>query len=393
MHITIRQALCTVSTLLLLVLTSAGQQKKKRKVSNVSSRTIQFIFTSDVHFGLTKENFRGQKNVPSYAVNAAMIAQMNRIPSMVFPADSGVNAGKKINFIDAIAITGDIANREENGVQSDAISWGQFLKDYGGLLRLKTSTGKRLPLLLTPGNHDASNAIGFHRPMQPLTDPSSVIGMYNLEMHPAIRKTTGNFNYQRDKVHYSLNLAGIHFMFVSLWPDSAERIWMAKDLAAVKRTVPVLLFTHSMPDVEARFFVNPNGSHDINDRDKFENLVTEGFKDGHSITDTAITEQRGFANFLRKHAGIKAYFHGHNNYTEFYDWTGPDHAVLLHCLRADSPMKGKYSSKDESKLSFIVVSIDPVKKILTAREFLWNRDASGKQNNAFWGAHVSISLN
>lgn len=391
MYRKIKKIIFTISTLLLLFHFSNAQQKK-RSQSKTPDHTIQFIFTSDVHFGLNKENFRGQKNVPSYAVNAAMIAQVNRIPSMVFPADSGVNAGKKINFIDAIAITGDIANREENGVQSDAVSWAQFLEDFGGLLQLKTSSGKRLPLLLTPGNHDASNAIGFHRPMRPLTDPSSVIGMYNLEMHPATKMTAPHFSFKRDKVHYSRNIAGVHFMFVSLWPDSAERIWMAKDLATLKKTVPVLLFTHSMPDVEARFFVNPNGNHDINAKDKFENLVTERFKDGDSINVRAVTEQRGFANFLLAHPAIKAYFHGHNNYTEFYDWTGPDHAVLLHCFRADSPMKGKYSAKDESKLSFIVVSIDLVKKILTAREFFWNQNTLDKQHNAGWGSHISISL-
>lgn len=34
---------------------------------------INFIFTSDVHFGLTKEEFRGKEKVPALEINKAMV--------------------------------------------------------------------------------------------------------------------------------------------------------------------------------------------------------------------------------------------------------------------------------------------------------------------------------
>ena len=57
-------------------------------------KTIRIVFTSDVHFGL-KRKFRGADSVNSIEVNRAMAASMGSL-------------GK----IDAIIITGDIANEE-----------------------------------------------------------------------------------------------------------------------------------------------------------------------------------------------------------------------------------------------------------------------------------------
>ena len=69
-------------------------------------------------------------------------------------------------------------------------------------------------------------------------------------------------------------------MFINLWPDSAERMWMEKDLAKVNATTPVIIFTHDQPECEAKHFINPNGIHTINAEDKFENLTAEIYKDG-----------------------------------------------------------------------------------------------------------------
>ena len=354
--------------------------------------TVQFIFTSDVHFGLDKEIFRGKHKVSSLEVNAAMIEQMNAMPGLVLPYDTGVNAGRRINSIDAVVITGDLANREENGIQSAAVSWNQFLADYTKLLRLKTASKKKARLLITPGNHDVSNAIGFWKPMTPVKNAASMTGIYNLMMHPATMLTVQKFDYRLHKVHYSASIGDVHCMFVNLWPDSAERVWMEKDLLKVNANTPVFLFTHSMPDVEARFFINPNGKHDVNDHDKFENLVTENFKDGDSINVIALKEQRGFVAFLKQHPNIKAYFHGHSNYTEFYNWKGPDNDILLHCFRADSPLKGKYSIKDETKLSFELVSVNTTNRRLTVREVLWNSQPAKKQPHCTWGTSTTVSF-
>ena len=355
------------------------------------THTLQFIFCSDVHLGLTKPVFRNKTNVSSAAVNAAMVEKMNTLPLATLPADGGVSAGEKVGGIEAVIITGDLCNRQEPDAQSASASWAQFTEDYIGKLKIVNKAGARTRLLLTPGNHDISNAVGFHRPMQPLVDNASMVGMYNLMMQPSVPVTATTFDSQRDKIHYSVNMGGIHLVFVSGWPDSSERVWMQQDLQKVSSTMPVFLFTHSFPDVEARFFQNPNGDHSINSNDKFENLVEEKFKDGLSVTDNTIIEQRNFVAFLQAHPNIKAYFHGHTNFAEFYDWEGPDKNIKLPCFRADSPMKGKLSAKDESKVSFNVVSIDKDTKKMTVRECLWNAHPNEPLQNLEWGEKRTIS--
>jgi len=376
-------------TILLIAACFAAESKPLTDFRNDS--IIEFVFCSDLHFGLTKSVFRNKVNVSSAEVNAAMLAKMNELPSMSLPNDNGIAAGKKINCIDAVIITGDICNRQEKDIQSASFSWKQFEEVYIDQLQLKDRKGNNTKLLLTPGNHDISNAIGFHRPMQPLTDKASMIGMYNLMIEPTVLKTEKTYNFSTDKIHYSKNIGGIHFLFVDAWPDSAERVWMEKDLRSVSTSTPVLLFTHSMPDVEARFFVNPNGDHSINEKDKFENLVTETFKDGNSVEEKAIIEQKAFAAFIQQHQNIKAYFHGHTNYTEYYNWTGPDQNISLPCFRADSPMKGRYSAKDETKLAFELITIDTAKKMMTVRECLWNANPAAP-NAVVWGISINSAL-
>ena len=55
--------------------------------------SIQFIFTSDAHYGLRRTEFRGQTNVDSQTVNRAMVARMNGLPHEVGPIDSIVEGG------------------------------------------------------------------------------------------------------------------------------------------------------------------------------------------------------------------------------------------------------------------------------------------------------------
>lgn len=348
-----------------------------------------FIFTSDVHFGLVKEQFRGQKNVSAAVVNESMAKAMNGLPQLALPEDSLVAAGETIKYIEAVIITGDLANRQEEGIQSAATSWQQFSEVYFKQLHLQKNNGQPSSLYLTAGNHDVSNAIGYHKKMLPTTDATAYIGIYNSMMHPSVPKTVNTFDYSVDKVHYSKDINGIHFQFINLWPDSAERVWMEKDLEKIPAKTPVLIFAHSIPDVEARFFKNPNGNHSINAADRFENLMEEVFKDGMLVNDAAVIEQKAWADFLRKHQNIKAYFHGHNNHTEYYTWSGPEHNVALNCIRVDSPMKGKLSAKNESQLSFELISIDSNKKILTVRECLWNNNGDGSVK---WGASTHITL-
>src|SRR5215472_14462074 len=85
---------------------------------------VQFIFTSDVHYGLARTTpFRGSTNVDAQIVNAAMVSQINRVPEAVFPKDGGDGADQLVGSFDFVAIGGDITNRQESdgkGMQSSA---------------------------------------------------------------------------------------------------------------------------------------------------------------------------------------------------------------------------------------------------------------------------------
>jgi len=345
--------------------------------AQIKDSVINFLFTSDVHFGLTKDHFRGSQNVPAKDVDMAMMQVMNQIS----------DNHSIVNGIDALVITGDIANRMENGVQSATKSWDQFKEVFIDSNHLRKANGTKSELFAVPGNHDMSNAIGFHRIMEPKKDPASMIGIYNL-MFP--KKQVTKFDSILTRIHYSRDIKGVHFIFLSLYPDSAERVWMEKDLKNIAKTTPVLLFAHSIPDVEPRFFQNPNGLHDINDEDKFENLVPENYKDGNDVKGETIIEQNGFADFIIKHNNIKVYFHGHENWTEYYQYKGPNNKINLTCIRTDSPMKGRISLKDEKKLAFELVSINTNTGMLTVKEVLWN--ANQNSNEVKWGMMGKFNL-
>jgi len=351
---------------------------------------IQFVLTSDVHYGITRPHFRGADSVSAVVVNEAMIGAINRLPQLTLPDDGGVGAGKPVTAIEALAITGDIANRQEAGIQNAATSWQQFEADYLQKLTIQNSKQQPSPLLVCAGNHDVADALGYWKFDKP-ADASSLAGMYNRMLVPAQLKTAASYNYTTDKVHFSRDMGGIHLVFVNLWPDSLEQQWIQKDIKGLKPGTPVLLFTHSMPDVEARFFTNPNGEHTINGTDKFENLLPEVFRDGTNVKDTAFYEERGLAAFLKHHPEIKAWFHGHNNWNEFYDWQGPDNTVSLPCFRVDSPMKGRLSAKDEKQLSFQLISIDTHTKAMTVRECRWNT-VPADPSVLVWGDNITIPL-
>lgn len=359
---------------------------------------IQIVFTSDVHFGITRPAFDGDSNVASVKVNARLVSKINHLPALSLPRDEGVGAGQTIGPIDYIMISGDIANREETPIQSAASSWEQFRQDYLDGITLRDHRNRPTAFLLVPGNHDVSDAVGFYRRMDPPTDASSMAGIYNLMLHPPTPKTSASFHYPLDKINYNRTIGGICFLFITIWPDSANRIWMEKELSRIDPQTPVIIVAHDPPDGDPAHFFNPNGDHGINSRDRFENLLEESSKDPHNgfgddgkPKDDRI-EQLGFVKFLKAHPNIKAYFHGHNNWNEFYTYHGPDGDISLPAFRVDSPMKGKASSKDERRLSFQLISIDAGSRTLTARECLWNPDPSRPDAAPVWGESRSIRL-
>jgi len=193
-------------------------------------------------------------------------------------------------------------------------------------------------------------------------------------------------------------MGGIHFVFLTIWPDSVERVWLKRDLDTVATTTPVVLFAHDPPIADPKHFTNPNGEHDMNEVDGFENLLRETYKDamhlgggrasGEPKASTAI-EQRQLAAFVKGHPNITAYFHGHSNANEFYVWHGPDNDVSLNTFRVDSPMKGAVSATDETRLSFQLVTIDIKQMRMTVRECLWN---SSRNAPVIFGESKTVSL-
>ena len=357
---------------------------------------IQIIFTSDAHYGISRKEFRGDTNVQAQVVNRAMIESINSLPGTRLPYDKGVDAGNKMDAVDYVVEGGDIANRMEPPVQSAAISWNQFDFDYIKGIHLKNYQGQPTQLLIIPGNHDISNAIGFYKTMNPRIDRTSMVQIYNLMMQPQVPKTNDTYNYNTDRINYSKDMGGIHFLFITLWPDSLERIWMDHDLDKISPRTPVIIFTHDEPICEAKHFTNPNPGYTINGRDRFENLLAEQYKDSTEAkkdNGSTILEQNGWVAFLKRHPNIKAYFHGNNNYNQFYVYRGPDNDVSLPVFRVDSPMKGKYSKNGEKKLSFLVISINTRSKMMTVRQCFWNKDPKNPGNPVQWGTSETISLN
>ncbi|HZR22727.1 MAG TPA: metallophosphoesterase, partial [Vicinamibacterales bacterium] len=265
--------IASATAVVVLLATGAAQQPQ----------TLTFVVTSDAHYGIARAAFRGATNVGAHVVNRALVEQIGRIPDP----------------LDFVVETGDVANREEAGIPPAAQSWKLFETDYLQTLHV--------PVFVVPGNHEASNAVGFHQPMTPKIDASAMVGIYNLMMRPATPLTTTTYDYARDKVLSSRDIDGVHFVFVQVWPDSVARAWLDKDLARVSATTPVILFTHDQPDVEAKHFRNPNPPHDVNPRDRFENLLADTLEDGRTIDTPTVSAQRALASFVRRHPNIVAY--------------------------------------------------------------------------------------
>ena len=357
--------------------------------ASARAEQINFIYTSDLHYGITKTNFDGSTNVGAQAVNEAMIDKMNAMPNVALPN------GQKVGAIDFVAITGDIANRAETGIQSATASWNQFQSDFlgnnlntaGGRLNLTTSAGAATPLYLLPGNHDISNAIGYPTVTK---DATSVVQIYN-RMAPYSGQTpitNATYSYPTDRLNYSVDVGGVHMMFVNMWPDRAVQQWMNTDLTKVAKDTPTLLFTHApINPAETKVFGDP-----ANPTKTAQGVIPYTLGTGPNQYTSFTAAAAELTTWLKDHPEVKAYFAGHDNFSEFgTQVTDPATGAAISTFRVDSPMKGNVSASDETKLSFDVFTIDTDNKTLTAREYLWNSTGNAATSGA-WGTIETIAI-
>jgi hypothetical protein len=355
---------------------------------------VQFVFTSDPYFGINRKTFHEEKNVDARYANREMIAKINALPNQSFPKDGEFKSGQMIGGFDFLVVGGNIAHRMEASLitQTAKASWKEFDKEYLQSLTLKAPEGTTTPVYMTPGVHDQANAIGYYKRLDPKTDPSVMVEIYNRMVNPSSPITNEIYDAKKNRVHYSRTVKGVHLIFVNVWPDSTERAWIEQDLQTLAKGTPVLLFSNIEPDAGAKYFTNPNGKHDVNKNDKFENVIGELFQGGTKVEDKAIVHERALADFVKKHIEIKGYFHGNVGMTDIKVWMGPDYDFMLPAFSVDSPVKGDRSAKDENLVSFLVVNVDLDSKQISARECRWNANPILKDGPMVWGNHASFEF-
>lgn len=362
----------------------------ENRTKTTGAQPTTFLYTSDAHYGIKRSAVFGSYSNAAQ-VNGLMIRSMNNIPNETLPGDSGIKAGQQVGAIDFVAMTGDIANRMQAPVQSATASWNQFKNDYINSINVLDKSGKKAALYLTPGNHDVSNAIGYTKPLSPATDDAVMFNLYNMFMNPATPLTAGTYNYNTQRIVYSKEVGGVHFVFLSMWPDKTVRPLIDADLAAMSnKNMPVVLFTHDQPDIETKhlssyltdYTTTPVTFEWVK---KFENLVSDVVADNDTVgalstSSPSTTAQRDLADWLATKKNIVAYFHGNDNYSQNYAWTGTNNQINLNVFRVDSPMKGVVSGADAtdgmgdpSKLAYNVVTIDAAAQNMTVREYLWQQ--------------------
>jgi DNA repair exonuclease SbcCD nuclease subunit len=422
------------------------------------SEVVNFVYTSDNHYGIVRPIFRGTFNVSGQTVNEAMIARMNTLPAQSFPNDGGVAAGQAVGNVDFLMDTGDIANRSEpqtaivatnitylgasvsypgNATYTAPISsvtWGQWQHDFlgdantgnsaGGLLTLTNNAGQGIPVFLSPGNHDVSDAIGMNGKVTGANvDATSFVQIYN-RMTPYSGKAAittnvfanpGNYTNVNLQVNYSFNIGGVHVQCVNMFPDKNVQQWMSADLTNVPATTPVFLFCHvplNMAASETKVFGTPTNTSSSAGADI--PFTLSGTDSPTSYADMNAAKQ-SVADWLVAHPNVRALFSGHDNFNGATNWKGQDANNNLIAardsawsgttlFRVDSPMKGDVSGVSstsgsltgigmETNLSFQVFSLDIANRRLTEREFYYNNTADSSGNGVWSGQSTTIDLN
>ncbi len=206
---------------------------------------VTFFVAADTHFGAMKS---------IEALNRRQVEAMNALPGTPVPAAVG-------QWVVAeplgVLMAGDLT---DHGL---AREWQQFAAVYG---RDGTDGLLRYPLYEGTGNHDRYVPL-----LRPVLD--------------AVRKRHG-------RLTYSWDWSDVHLVCLDEYPDAANRRWLVRDLAAVGRRRPVVIYFHF-------------------------NLV------GPFSQWWPRREKEAFARAIDGY-NVVGIFHGHFHYSQHYAWKGWD---------------------------------------------------------------------
>jgi cytolysin (calcineurin-like family phosphatase) len=221
-----------------------------------------FIVYSDTHFGYASEetDLIGRPRDPvkdpkgTDVVNTRAIADMNAMPGRAWPRE----LGGSIDTPRGLIITGDLTE------EGKPWQWRNFVAYYG----LRGGDGLvRWPVFEAHGNHDKHHS------------------WYVLDR---VRERHGGPRYC-----YAFDWDDLHLVSLGEAPDDKDLDWLEKDLAAVGRERPVVIYQHfplQGPYSEDNWY----GKGDY--RNRFENVI------------------RGY--------NVVAFFHGHYHASGHYKWRG-----------------------------------------------------------------------
>ena len=163
---------------------------------------LTFFVGADLHLGYTGTE----------EVNRALIAAMNTLPGTLCPGGAEGVVGKPRGVL----IAGDLTDKGRN--DATAPSWDLFVKLYGlngndALLKY--------PIYECTGNHDRDAPLWYL--YKPVVE--------------AVRARHGSLTYSWD-------WGDVHVVCLDLYPDLFNRLWLRKDLSAVGRERPVVIYFH-----------------------------------------------------------------------------------------------------------------------------------------------------
>ena len=206
---------------------------------------VTFFVAADTHFG----------HAGIAALNARQVQAMNALPGALWPGPAG---GGSITAPRGVLIAGDLTDSGGEG------EWDEFAKQYGLTGR---DSPLKYPVFECTGNHDRHRLI-----YRPVID--------------RVKSRHGG------SLLYSWNWDDVHVVCLDLYPDAAALRWLRRDLAAVDRAAPVVIFFHYS-------ILGP---------------FSEWWSD---------RERDAFAEAIQGY-NVVALFHGHYHGSEHYTWRGYD---------------------------------------------------------------------